>query len=347
MNHKRLIWIAVALVSGLLMAACAPPSPTAAPAQPPAEQPAVEETAQLTPVTFMLDWVPNTNHTGLFVAQDKGWFEEEGLLVDIIQPGEVLAEQAVASGAADFGISFQEQLTMLRADGVPLVSIAAIIQNNTSGFAARGELNVESPADLEGLRYGSWGSPFERPTLEYLLACDGGNADNIEYVDIGFTDPLALLSQEEIDFAWIFWGWQGIAAQQQGLDLDVVMMSDWFDCIPNYYTPVIITSQSMLDEHPETVRALMAAISRGYQFAIENPEEAAEILIAAAPEADHELVRESQKWLSERYAEGAPQWGYQQLSVWEGYADFMLNNSIIDKPIDAEAAFTNEFLPQQ
>jgi ABC-type nitrate/sulfonate/bicarbonate transport system substrate-binding protein len=340
MNHKRL-WITTALASGLLLAACVPPT------QPPAEQPAAEETAQLTPVTFMLDWVPNTNHTGLFVAQDKGWFQEEGLLVDIIQPGEVMAEQAVASGAADFGISFQEQLTMLRADGVPLVSIAAIIQNNTSGFAARGELGVDSPADLEGLRYGSWGSPFERPTLEYLLACDGGNADTIEYVDIGFTDPLALLSQGEIDFAWIFWGWQGIAAQQQGLDLDVIMMSDWFDCIPNYYTPVIITSQAMIDEHPETVRALMAAVSRGYQFAIENPEEAVEILIAAVPEADPELVRESQKWLSERYAEGAPQWGYQQLSVWEDYADFMLNNSIIEEPIDAEAAFTNEFLPQQ
>ncbi|MCI0826948.1 MAG: ABC transporter substrate-binding protein, partial [Chloroflexi bacterium] len=113
-------------------------------------------------LTLMLDWVPNTNHTGIFVAQHEGFFEDAGLEVEIIQPGEVFAEQAVAGGAADFGISFQEQITLARAEAVPLVSIAAIIQNNTSGFASR---VAGSPGEWEGLRYGSFGSPFEEPTL--------------------------------------------------------------------------------------------------------------------------------------------------------------------------------------
>ena len=156
---------------------------------------------ELLKVTMMLDWVPNTNHTGFFVAQEKGYFTESGLEVDIIEPGEVYAEQAVISGAADFGISFQEQVTLARADDIPLVSIAAIIQHNTSGFASRSGLQAQSPEDWEGLRYGSFGSPFEEPTLRVLMECDGGDYSQLEIVDTGFADPLALLDEEQTDLA--------------------------------------------------------------------------------------------------------------------------------------------------
>lgn len=118
----------------------------------------------LTPVTFMLDWVPNTNHTGIFVAQAKGYFKDAGLSVNIIQPGEVYPEAAVASGAADFGITSQEYITLARAENVPIVSIAAILQHNTSGFASLASRNVKSPADFQGLTYGSWGTP-SKPQL--------------------------------------------------------------------------------------------------------------------------------------------------------------------------------------
>src|SRR5687767_1953473 len=130
-----------------------------------------EEVGQTDPtqVTLMLDWVPNVNHTGIFVAQDQGYFEEAGLNVEIVQPGEVYAEQAVATGTAEFGISFQEQLTIAIArQQVPLVSVAAIIQHNTSGFASRGDANVTSPADWAGMVYGGFASDFEEPTLHAL-----------------------------------------------------------------------------------------------------------------------------------------------------------------------------------
>jgi ABC-type nitrate/sulfonate/bicarbonate transport system substrate-binding protein len=142
-----------------------------------------EQTGELTAVTLMLDWVPNVNHTGIFVAQEKGYFEEAGLEVEIAEPGEVFAEQAVASDAVEFGISFQEQLTLARVDNIPLVSIAAIIQHNTSGFASRGGANIQSPADWAGLRYGSFGTPFEAPTLQALMECAGGNFSQLEIVD--------------------------------------------------------------------------------------------------------------------------------------------------------------------
>ncbi len=297
---------------------------------------------EFTTVTLMLDWVPNTNHTGFFVAQKEGFFDDAGLAVEIIQPGEVFAEQAVAGGAADFGISFQEQITLARADDVPLVSIAAIIQNNTSGFASR---KGKSPSDWEGLRYGSFGSPFEEPTLRELMRCDGGDYDALEVVDIGFSDSLALLDQEQIGLAWIFNGWQGVQADQQGIDLEVVMMEDWFDCIPDYYTPVIIAAESTLEERPEMVRAFLKAVSRGFEFAINDPSAAADILLDAVPELDAQLVRDSQEWLSPRYQSDAPRWGEQDLAVWQAYSQWMADHGILSEPIQSERAFTSEYLP--
>ena len=297
---------------------------------------------ELTPVTLMLDWVPNTNHTGFFVAQSEGYFEEAGLAVEIVQPGEVFAEQAVAGGAADFGVSFQEQITLARADAIPLVSIAAILQNNTSGFASRAGA---SPADWEGLRYGSFGSPFEGPTLQELMRCDGGNFDALEIVDIGFSDSLVLLDQEQIDLAWIFYGWQGVQAAQQGIDLEVVMMEDWFDCIPDYYTPIIIAAESTLEDQPEVVRAFLEAVSRGFEFAIDDPSAASEILLESVPELDAQLVSESQAWLSPRYRADAARWGGQELAVWQAYSQWMTDHGILKQPIQAGGAFTNEYLP--
>lgn len=296
-------------------------------------------------VTLMLDWVPNTNHTGIFVAQAKGYFTDAGLEVDIIQPGEVYAEQAVISGVVDFGISFQEQVTLARADDVPLVSIAAIIQHNTSGFASRGELDVNSPKDWEGLRYGSFGSPFEQPTLEVLMGCASGDFSTLEVVNTGFADPLALLDEAQTDLAWIFYAWQGTQAELLGIDLDIVMMEDWFDCVPDYYTPVLVTSEATISERPEVVGALLSAISNGYQFAIDNPDQAADILLSAAPELDGELVRQSQAWLSPRYQADASKWGEQQLSIWRDYSNWVAEHGIISEPIDAQSAFTNAYLP--
>jgi ABC-type nitrate/sulfonate/bicarbonate transport system substrate-binding protein len=299
----------------------------------------------LTKITFMLDWVPNTNHTGIFVAQTKGYFTDAGLEVEIVQPGEVYAEQAVISGVVDFGISFQEQVTLARADDIALVSIAAVIQHNTSGFASRAELDVVSPKNWEGLRYGSFGSPFEEPTLQVLMECDSGNFSDLEVVNTGFADPLALLDEDQTDLAWIFFAWQGVQADLQGIELNVEMMEDWFDCVPDYYTPVIITSEATIEEKPEIVSSFLSALSKGYEFAITNPSDAAEILLESVPELDETLVRQSQEWLSPRYQAEAARWGEQQLSIWEGYSNWMAEHNIIPEPIEANKAFTNAYLP--
>ncbi|MFC2056507.1 ABC transporter substrate-binding protein [Chloroflexota bacterium] len=327
-DMKYLCLFIVLLLTALITSACGSPA-----------------NEELIPVTFMLDWVPNTNHTGIFVSEAKGYFEEAGLSVDIIQPGEVYPEAAVASGTADFGISFQEQVTLAHANDVPIVSIAAVLQHNTSGFASAAHLNVTSPADFEGLRYGAWGSPFEEPTLEVLMKCAGGDFSQLEILNTGWADPLALIAEDQIDIAWIFYGWQGFQAQQHKVDLNVVMMEDYFDCIPDYYTPVIIASEDIIANKPEVVKALMKALSRGYDFAIQNPSEAANLLLAAVPELDIELVKASQGWLSKYYKADAIRWGEQKESVWQDYTDWMAKYGILPAPISPSDAFTNEFLP--
>jgi ABC-type nitrate/sulfonate/bicarbonate transport system substrate-binding protein len=295
-------------------------------------------------ITIVLDWTPNTNHTGLYVARDKGYFEEEGLNAEIIMAGEAGADQMVASGNVDFGVGYQEGVTEARIQGVPIVSIAAVIQNNTSGFASLEETDITSPKDFAGKSYGGWGAPLEQAVLDSLMQQEDADVEDVEIVNIGDTDFFTAMHQG-IDFAWIYYGWTGVEAELRGEDINIVYLTDYSENL-NYYTPVLTTNEDMIEENPETIEKFLRAVSRGYQLAIDQPEEAAEILTEAVPDLDAELVAASQEWLAPRYQDEAPRWGEQQLEIWENYANWMYENGLLEEELDAEAAFTNEFLPE-
>ncbi len=300
-----------------------------------------------TAVTLILDWTPNTNHTGFYVAQALGYYDEANLDITIQEPTDLLVEAVVNSGAAQFGVSYQEFFTYARADKMPLVSVAAIIQHNTSGFVTLHDQDpISRPADLAGLRYGGFGQPdLEKAVINALIECDGGTPDSFEYVDVGYVDPFELMQRDRIDFAWMYYAWSGIEGELRGLDLDAVMLMDHFDCIPDYYTPILITSEDMIAQQPDVVAAFVQATARGFAYAIQDPADAAQILIDAAPEADPGLIRASADWLAPQYQADAPRWGQQSVEIWQGFSDFLVKNGIIETGIDAEAAFTNDFLP--
>jgi ABC-type nitrate/sulfonate/bicarbonate transport system substrate-binding protein len=302
---------------------------------------------QPTNVTLMLDWTPNTNHLGVYVAQAMGYYKEGNLTVDIQQPGDIQVEQIVGTGKAQFGISYEEQTTYSRASNVPIVSVAAIIQHNTSGFAALHDKHpLKSPADLAGLRYGAFGSPVEKPILDILMKCAGGkSADTIQFIDIGFTEPLPLMEKDRIDFVWLFYGWDGIRAKQQGFKLDFIMLKDYTQCVPDYYTPILITNEDLIKKQPDVVKAFVQATARGYAYAIQHPDEAADMLLKAAPDLDAKLVKESAGWLAPQFQADAPRWGEQKAEIWQGFTDFLAKNGALKAPIDVKAAFTDEFLP--
>jgi ABC-type nitrate/sulfonate/bicarbonate transport system substrate-binding protein len=307
------------------------------------QQDAEIEEADLEQITFTLDWFPNTNHTGVYVAEELGYFYEAGLDVEIIQPGESTAEQLVAADSAQFGISYQESVTFARAQDIPIVSVASVIQHNTSGFASLASKGIESPADFEGKKYGGWGSDIEDATIAYLMEQYGADPSTVENVTIGDVDFFAASESGEVDFTWVFEGWTGIEAELNGYELNYIDLGKEAEVF-DYYTPVIITSEKNIEDNTEMVEAFMDAVLRGYEYAINNPEEAAEILIQYVPELDAELVKTSQVFLSKNYQADANYWGEQKTSVWENYTNWLFENGFIEEDIDVNEAFTNQFV---
>nr|WP_203246386.1 ABC transporter substrate-binding protein [Sporosarcina beigongshangi] len=299
---------------------------------------------ELEKIQFVLDWTPNTNHTGLYVAQEKGFFEEQGLDVEIMLPGEAGADQLVAAGKAQFGISAQETITEARAQEIPVVSIAAILQHNTSGFASLKKAGIESPKDYEGKTYGGWGAPVEQAVISSLMDKEQADINQVEIINMGNSDFFTAV-ERDIDFAWIYYAWTGIEAELRGIDLNMQYLKDFSDKL-DYYTPVITTSEKMISDNPDTVRAFVKAVKQGYEFAIDNPDEAASMLSKAVPDLDEELVKASQQWISSKYQDDAPRWGEQKLEIWQGYAEWMTDNNLLDGEFIADDAFTNEFLPK-
>ncbi len=299
-----------------------------------------------TEVTLMLDWTPNTNHTGFYVAKAKGWYDEVGLDVNIVEPATTGTAQVVGAGQAEFGVSVQEQAIPARAEGVPVVSIAAIIQHNTSSLMALASAGILRPRDLEGKTYGGFGGALETALVKTLITCDGGDPESVKFVDVGNVDYLIGMEQGQYDFVWIFDGWDLIRAREiEKKDVSTIPFIDYVNCIPDWYTPLIITNETMIREQPDTVRRFVEATTRGYEFAIDQPEEAARILLAAAPELDQTLVLKSATYLAQQYVEPGHPWGKQDPAVWTRFEEFLRTAGLVDRKIDVNAAFTNDFLP--
>lgn len=294
-------------------------------------------------ITVMLDWVANTNHTGIFVALEKGYYKDAGLDVEVLEQSQGLpVEQLVAAGKVDFGISSQEWAMAAMAEGLPIVSVAAIIQHNTTAYVSLKKAGITRARDFQGKRYASWGLPLEKAMISDVVRSDSGDPSKLKELIIGSIDLLAILGRD-VDIAWIFMGWQGIEAKQRGIELNAVMLRD-IPSIPDYYTPIIIASRKTVDAQGKDAKAFMAATSRGYTYAAENPAEAAKILIKRSPEINQKLATESQEWLSPRYIEDAPAWGVQKASVWKGLYDWMAGHGLIASGLDSSRFFTNGLL---
>lgn len=305
------------------------------------------EKKELEKITFVLDWTPNTNHTGLYVAQELGYFEEAGLEVEIVQPPEDGAEVLVASGKAQFGVSFQDSLAPAFAgeDALPITAVAAVIQHNTSGIISRAGEGMDTPKGMEGHNYATWNGSIELATLEAVVEADGGDFDKIELIPSKVTDEVSALKTKSVDSIWIFYAWAGVKTELEELETDYFAFAD-VDPVFDYYTPVIISGNKFLEENPDTAKAFMAALSKGYQYAIENPTEAADILCKASPELDKELVLASQKYLAEQYQADAQYWGYIDAERWNNFYQWVNNNNLVEDEIPLDTGFSNDYLPK-
>ncbi len=306
---------------------------------------------KLTKVTVVLDWTPNTNHTGIFIAKFKDFYKEEGLDVKILPySSSTSPDILVTSGKADIGIGSAESVLEDSATGNPVISIAAIVEHNTSGFVALADSGINSPKDFDNKIYGGFGSLSESAVVGAIIKKDGGKG-TFKNVTLD-VDAMQALMSKKVDFVWVFEGWEVIQAKLQGFKVKYFPSLSYG--IPDYYTPVIITSPKEIKEKPAVLKKFMAATEKGYEYARANPKEAANILIASSPKGtfpDTKFIMESQIFLSSHYADSSRKWGWQDKKEWEQYPQFLIDSkAVLDpdgKPVDKinfDGLYTNEFL---
>ncbi len=297
-------------------------------------------------VRIVLDWTPNTNHTGLYVADKLGYFTEAGLDVEIMQPPEGSTTSLVGAGGAEFGISFQDTLAPAYATDspIPVTAVAAIIQHNTSGIISPKELGIDSPKKLEGHSYATWDSPIELAIIKKIVEDDGGNYDKIKLIPNTVSDVVTAL-QTDIESVWVYYAWDGIATKIAGLETNYLNFADYGTEL-DYYSPVIIANDEFLKNDPDTTKKFLAAVKKGYEYAIAEPEKAADILVEVVPELDKALVTESQKWLADQYKAEVTQWGYIDKARWDGFYKWLFDNSLIEKEIPSGTGFSNDYLAE-
>lgn len=331
---KRFLCLFLALTFVFLLTACGS---------------APQTTSEKEKITFVLDWTPNTNHTGVYVAIANGYFEEAGLDVEVVQPPEGGSTVLVASGNAQFAVTAQDSIApaLVGNDALPITAVAAILQHNTSGIVSRAGEGMDTPKGLEGHKYATWDSPAEKATIRQVMEADGGDFDNVDLIPSTVTDEVSALQSRSVDAIWIFYGWAGIACEVAGLDIDYFDFAD-FDPILDFYTPIIVAGNDWLEQNPDTAKAFLAALSKGYAYAVENPKEAADILMEAAPElkSNTELVYRSQEYLAGEYISDAQRWGEFDANRWGGYFRWLNDNGLMEDSLDPAAGFTNAYLPE-
>jgi ABC-type nitrate/sulfonate/bicarbonate transport system substrate-binding protein len=332
---------ALFLVVSLALAACGGGGGSGGPAP---------TTAGRTPIRVALDWTPNTNHTGLFVAQQQGWFEQAGLDVQFLPYNNTPPDTLVGNGAAEFGISFQDSFTYSKASGADAVSVMAILQHWATQIAVRADrADITSPKDLDGKTYGGFGAAYEVPKMQAVIKDAGGRGD-FRTVILG-TSAYEALYAGQVDFTEPFVAWEGIEAAMRGQPLKTFDYTDYG--FPDSYNVLLIGNGTWLAAHPEQARAFVQAVQRGYQLAADDPAQGAQLLEKANPGAfpEPELVDRSQRMLSERYMrDESGRVGPQTLPMWAGFSGFLVDTGTVTgpdgKPLTAHPDFSTWFTNQ-
>ncbi|MGB4440201.1 MAG: ABC transporter substrate-binding protein, partial [Sedimentibacter sp.] len=203
---------------------------------------------------------------------------------------------------------------------------------------------IDSPAKMAEHSYATWDMPIEQAIIRKIVEDDGGKFEDITMIPSTVTDVVTAL-QTDVDSVWVYYAWDGIATKVKNLETNYLNFADYGSEL-DYYSPVLIVNNDYAKNNSETVKKALKAIQQGYEFAIENSDEAAQILLDAAPELDPALVKESQAWLAGQYKAEVEQWGYIDQDRWDGFYGWLFENKLIDKEILKGTGFTNEYLPE-
>lgn len=280
-------------------------------------------------VRVQLDWTPNTNHTGIYVAQAEGWYEDEGIEVVILPFSGTNGDLAVSEGIADVAFSFATSVPFSRAGGLDVVSIAAVLQTSPTEIAVLADGPIQRLRDLDGQRYAGWGLPYEQPQWRTIIQADGGQGD-IEGVVLN-TGAYEALEAGRVQAVEFFATWEGINWQLEGLDVRTWKLSDVG--VPDRPAVLLVASQETIDAKRNILERFLRATLRGYEFAAADPADAASILIETAGDdifSNPELVYRSAELLAaEYYLAPDGRWGSQTLKQWTDYPQWLYQNNLL------------------
>ncbi|OWV71674.1 myristoyl transferase [Rhizobium sp. R634] len=304
-------------------------------------------------VRIALDWTPNTNHIGIYVAQAKGIYAAAGIDVEILPFTDTSAGTLVSNGVADFGISSEIEAITQRAGGGDVKMVYGVVQTETARLIFKGGRDdIKSPKDLDGKTYGGFGGTWESALVSAMIRNDGGKGD-VKTVTLG-TSAYEALDNGSIDFTLEIYTWEGIAAELENRKISRFHYSDY--AIPDEQTTVIVSSDAYLAASWEHARAFIQATRQGYAYSIDHPDEACDLLMSGSNGAlmNTELVKASQKALIEGHflKSEAGVIGNLDPAKAEAIGGFLLENGILvdangaalkEKP-DFSAYYTNELL---
>ncbi|MBI4336949.1 MAG: ABC transporter substrate-binding protein [Chloroflexi bacterium] len=296
-------------------------------------------------VSMALDWYPWSNHAGLYEAQKQGYYASEGLDVNIYTPSDPSTVlQTVGAGKDDFGISYQAEVLLARSQGIPVVSIAGLVQHPLNSVMTLKESGITRPKQLEGKTVGTPGIPADEPMLKTMVEKDGGDFSKVKLVNIGFDLVPALIGKKVDAIVGAYWVHESIVMGQQGYPVNVMRMEQWG--VPDFYELVLVASEKTVTERPDVVKRFMQATLKGYADARKDLDKAVETLAAASPQVDQKVEKEGIRLLAPLWTEKVPAFGWQETEKWRAFAQWMQDNKLLDKPVDPEKAYTNQFVAE-
>jgi ABC-type nitrate/sulfonate/bicarbonate transport system substrate-binding protein len=295
-----------------------------------------------------LDWTPNTNHTGFFVAQELGYYAAHGVALEILHPGQdnyaTTPAKKVELSQADFAIAPFESVISLntKAASVQAVAIAALLQQDISSIATLTSSGITRPRELDSRTYASYQARYEDAIVRQLIRNDGGQGTiNITYPEkLGIWDTLLT---KAADATWIFNNWEGIEAETQHLELTKFALADY--AIPYAYSPVIFSTRENISANAAAYRAFLAATKQGFQFAVANPAQAAAILLNHLPARDAQAIDvvKSQHYVAPFYGDAAT-WGTMEPGRITVFLEWLIAHELESEAILSHDLFTNELL---
>ena len=284
----------------------------------------------------VLDWLPNTNHTGFLLAQKRGWYEQADLDVEIF--GEVHGEMDMHG--ADFVCGPEIAMLECMERGIGMTAVAVMTQKCDSGIVSLKEAGITRPRELEGKRLTHWTPAWFHAAISRVVEKDGGDYSKVKLVNMDVGDIVATLGNVA-DATWVYENWENQVLLEAGKEINYFNLGD-VDPIFDFCAPAMAASHQVLKEKPQAVRRFLNVLDRAYQEVAKDPEhtvlEVRDMLPADASDA---LLIRSQKHLAPIFLDKDGHWGRIDALRWNRMADFLVENGVISKRRDNE--YTNEY----